>query len=133
MLKAVVCARKRRDKTVGDEDGEVGSEHAPRTNELPHSIRGHNQEAVLWLQTMGDHLASAMGTRKAMREYVSGSTQVRARMRAGFLDGCPKTGWLEKLPKLEKVVATVTATPAVKAYYAGKAASNKVFAAHAGE
>jgi len=54
-------------------------------------------------------------------------------MRAGFLDGCPKTGWLEKLPKLEKVVATVTATPAVKAYYAGKAASNKVFAAHAGE
>ena len=100
MLKAVVCARKRRGKTVGDKDGEVGSEHAPRTNELPHSIRGHNQEAVLWLQTMGDHLASAMGTRKAMREYVSGSTQVRARMRAGFLEeSVPRTSGVAMTPK----------------------------------
>jgi glutathione S-transferase len=53
--------------------------------------------------------------------------------RAGFLDGCPKAGWLEKLPKLEKIVNTVTNTPSVKAYYSEKAASNKVFAAHAGQ
>lgn len=53
--------------------------------------------------------------------------------RAGFLDGIPKAGWLEKLPKLEKIVNTVTNTPAVKAYYSEKAASNKVYAAHAGE
>jgi glutathione S-transferase len=50
----------------------------------------------------------------------------------GFMDGVPTDGWLQKLPKLEKIVNNVTAVPKLKAYYAEKAAGNKLFAPHAG-
>ena len=49
----------------------------------------------------------------------------------GFLDGIPTDGWLQKLPKLEKIVNKVASTPSIKAYYAAKVASNKVFTPHA--
>jgi len=49
----------------------------------------------------------------------------------GFLDGVPTDGWLQKLPKLEKIVNNVAAVPSIKAYYAEKAAGNKLFAPHA--
>lgn len=52
--------------------------------------------------------------------------------RAGFVDGVPRDGWMEKLPKLKAVVAQVAAVPAVNAYYTKKAEGNKLFAPHTG-
>ena len=49
--------------------------------------------------------------------------------RSGMLDGVPKEGWLDKLPKLKTLVEKVAAVPALKAYYTQKAASNQMFAA----
>jgi len=51
--------------------------------------------------------------------------------RAGFLDGIPVSGWLEKMPKLEKIVNAVAAVPEIKAYYTEKAAANKLYTPHA--
>ena len=49
--------------------------------------------------------------------------------RAGFLDGVPKDGaWLEDMPQLKAVVENVAAIPALKSYYAGKAAASKLYA-----
>ena len=48
--------------------------------------------------------------------------------RAGFLDGVPLEGWLEKLPKLKAVVDKVAAVPKIREYYTEKAASNKMYA-----
>ena len=53
-------------------------------------------------------------------------------VRAGFMDGAPTDGWIDKLPKLKAVVAQVAAVPVINAYYAKKAESNKLFAPHAG-
>ena len=50
----------------------------------------------------------------------------------GFMDGVPTDGWLQKLPRLEKIVNNVAAVPKLKAYYAEKASTNKLFAPHAG-
>jgi glutathione S-transferase len=53
-------------------------------------------------------------------------TQVQA-YRAGFLDGVPRDGWLEKLPRLKACVENVAALPAIKAYVAEHAAASKVY------
>ena len=37
-------------------------------------------------------------------------------MRSGFIDGIPRDGWLDKLPKLKASVAKVAAQPAVQTY-----------------
>jgi len=56
--------------------------------------------------------------------------------RCGFLDGCPPDGWMEKLPKLQAVVAKVGAIPKLKAYYKGNSEmvvmGNKIYQVHAG-
>lgn len=51
--------------------------------------------------------------------------------RAGFLDGVPVSGWLEKLPKIEKIVNAVASVPEVKKYYTEKAAVNTMYTPHA--
>lgn len=51
--------------------------------------------------------------------------------RAGFLDGIPTEGWIDKLPKLKAVVDKVAREPAIKSYYSTKAAASKLYTPHA--
>ena len=57
-------------------------------------------------------------------------------LRAGWMDGVPADGWMDKLPKLKAVVATVSAVPEVRKYYeANKAMTvmgKQVYLPHAG-
>ena len=48
--------------------------------------------------------------------------------RAGFLDGIPIDGWLEKLPRLKMCVESVAAQPAIQAYLTKQAAGSKLYA-----
>lgn len=56
--------------------------------------------------------------------------------RAGWLDGVPTDGWMDKLPKLSAVVAKVGAIPKLRAFYGEKAKmevmGKKVYEVHAG-
>ena len=47
-------------------------------------------------------------------------------LRAGFIDGIPRDGWLDKLPKIKASADKVACEPKVKAYFA-KLAGNKIY------